>query len=189
MIRHVKKTQHHDKRRSPLLRWAAHHHRITAHDRLLVHVTQKAASYDGIGHENDGLPGRKPAHVAEYQLEAFPDEPEEQHVDVLQVIPHPYDLASACSNSHHFENPEQTRPEPKRRLTNACLNFIHLDTDTRNTRGKIIWHALSQTNHSPVLVLEQRLVTLRLRLREIALRAVHLGLDIIPARDSSRWSQ
>ena len=40
---------------------------------------------DGIGHENDGLPGRKPAHVAERQLEALPDEPEEQHVDILQV--------------------------------------------------------------------------------------------------------
>ena len=125
----------------------------------------------------DGLPGRKPAHVAEYQLEAFPDEPEEQQVDVLQVIPHPNDLAPACSNSHHFETSEQTHPEPKRRLTNACLNFIHLDT--RNRRGNIIWHALSQTNHSPVLVLEQRLVALRLRLCEIALRAVHLGLDII----------
>ena len=32
---------------------------------------------------------RKPTHVAERQLEAFPDEPEEQHVDVLRVIPHP----------------------------------------------------------------------------------------------------
>ena len=30
---------------------------------------------------------RKPAHVAERQLEAVPDEPEEQHADVLQVIP------------------------------------------------------------------------------------------------------
>ena len=43
---------------------------------------------DGIGHEIDGLPGRKPARAAERQLEAVPDKPEEQHVDVRQVIPH-----------------------------------------------------------------------------------------------------
>ena len=49
---------------------------------------------DGIGHENGGLLGRKPAHVAERQLEAALDEPEEQHVDVLQVIPHSYDIAA-----------------------------------------------------------------------------------------------
>ena len=35
------------------------------------------------------LPRRKPAHVAERQLEAVPDKPEEQHVDtILQVFPH-----------------------------------------------------------------------------------------------------
>ena len=44
---------------------------------------------DGILHENDELPGRKLAYVAKRQLEAVPDEQEEQHVDVLQVIPHP----------------------------------------------------------------------------------------------------
>ena len=43
----------------------------------------------GVGHENDGLTGRKPVHVAQRQLEAVPDEREEQHVDVLQVIPRP----------------------------------------------------------------------------------------------------
>ena len=37
--------------------------------------------------ENDRLLCRKPAHAAERQLEAVPDEPEEQHVDVLQVFP------------------------------------------------------------------------------------------------------
>ena len=39
-------------------------------------------------HENDERQGRMPDHVPERQLEAVPDEPEEQHVDVLQVFPH-----------------------------------------------------------------------------------------------------
>ena len=42
---------------------------------------------DRIGHKNDELPRRKPAHVAKRQLEAVPDEPEEQHINVLQVFP------------------------------------------------------------------------------------------------------
>ena len=62
---------------------------------LLTTVTRLASAEkhrprheaDRIGHQNDGLPGRKPAHVAERQLEAIPEEPEEQHVDVLKVIP------------------------------------------------------------------------------------------------------
>ena len=39
---------------------------------------------DGVGHENHGLLGRKPAHVAERQLEALTDEPEERHAEDLQ---------------------------------------------------------------------------------------------------------
>ena len=42
----------------------------------------------GIGHEKDEHPRRKPARATERQLKAVPDEPEEQHVDVLQVFPH-----------------------------------------------------------------------------------------------------
>ena len=121
---------------------------------------------DGVGHENDGRLGRKPTHAAERQLEAVP-EPEEQHVDVLQVIPHPYDFAAACSNSHHLENSEQTRPEPKRRVTSACSNFFHLDAQKR--RGNIIWSKISNTT---LLPLSQCLIALRVRLGEIALRAV-----------------
>ena len=41
---------------------------------------------DGIGHQNDELLRRKPAHVANRQPEAVPDEPEEQRIDVLQVV-------------------------------------------------------------------------------------------------------
>ena len=65
--------------------------------RVLTGVTRLASAAqhrprredDGIGHENDELPRRKPAHVAERELRAVPDVHEEQRVDVLQVIPHP----------------------------------------------------------------------------------------------------
>ena len=43
---------------------------------------------DRIGHQDDELPRGEPAHAAERQREAVPDEPEEQHADVLQVFPH-----------------------------------------------------------------------------------------------------
>ena len=43
----------------------------------------------GIGHQNDGLLCHVPAHVAHRQLEAEPEEPEEQRVDVLQVVSEP----------------------------------------------------------------------------------------------------
>ena len=42
------------------------------------------------------------------------------------------DLTAACSNSHHFENSELTRPEPKDSWIGTCLNFIHFDTQSRN---------------------------------------------------------
>ena len=63
---------------------------------------------DGIRHENDKLPGRNPAHVAERQLEAVPDERHEQHVDVLQVFPHRNNLLLSLSTllfwrSFHLE--------------------------------------------------------------------------------------
>ena len=55
--------------------------------RVLTAVTRLASREDdGVGHEIDGLLGRKPAHVAERQMEAAPDEPEEKHVDVFQVF-------------------------------------------------------------------------------------------------------
>ena len=41
----------------------------------------------GRARERRTLESQKPAHVAEFQLEAVPDEPEPQHVDVLKVIP------------------------------------------------------------------------------------------------------
>ena len=53
-----------------------------------VEQHQPRSEDDGIRHEKDGLLNRKPAHVAERQLEAVPDEQEEQHVDVLQVFSH-----------------------------------------------------------------------------------------------------
>ena len=69
------------------------HHNVC---RVLTAVTKLASAEqhrprredDGIRHENDEFPRRKPAHVAERQLRAVPDVHEEQHVDVLQVIPH-----------------------------------------------------------------------------------------------------
>ena len=54
---------------------------------------------DGIGHQNDDAEVRQPAHVAHRQPEAVPEEPEEQRVDVLQVVSEP-DLrwSDACLN-------------------------------------------------------------------------------------------
>ena len=46
------------------------------------------------GLENDGLLGRKPAHAAERQLEAVPDDPEEQHVDARSSL-------IDCGDDHH----------------------------------------------------------------------------------------
>ena len=57
---------------------------------------------DWIGHQNDELLRRQPVHVAERQPEAVPEEPEEQYVDVLQVISGPNLSWTDCSNFHHF---------------------------------------------------------------------------------------
>ena len=59
---------------------------------------------DGIWHQNDELLCHVPAHVAHRQPEAEPEEPEEQRVDLLQVISEPQ-LRSidACWNFHHFD--------------------------------------------------------------------------------------
>ena len=59
---------------------------------------------DGIWHQNDELLRHVPAHVAHRQPEAEPEEPEEQRVDLLQVISEPQ-LRSidACWNFHHFD--------------------------------------------------------------------------------------
>ena len=43
-----------------------------------------------------------------------------------------HDLTAACSNSHHFENSKQTRPEPKDSWIGTCLNCIHFDIQSRN---------------------------------------------------------
>ena len=60
---------------------------------------------DGIGHQNDELLRRMPAHVAHRQPEAEPEEPEEQGIDLLQVASEPQlSRSNGCLNFHHFEN-------------------------------------------------------------------------------------
>ena len=62
---------------------------------------------DGIWHQNDELLCYVPAHVAHRQPEAEPEEPEEQGIDVLQVVSKPnLSRSNACLNFHHFENSE-----------------------------------------------------------------------------------
>ena len=41
---------------------------------------------DGIGHQNDELLRHVPAHAAHRQPETVPEGPEEQRVDVLQIV-------------------------------------------------------------------------------------------------------
>ena len=161
MVHGAKETQRHDERRVHFLSDSGPRSvASTRHSCLSVLKKKKTASCDvssqlsqgspdGIGHQNDGLQGHKPAKAAERQLEAVPDEPEEQHVDVLQVIPHPHDLAAACSNSHHFENSKQTRPEPKRRPTNACSNFLHTLTHSVACNGHGSVKERNATKHWP----------------------------------------
>ena len=60
---------------------------------------------DGIGHQNDELLRRQPAHVAHRQPEAVPEEPEEQRVDALQVASEPnLRWSDDCLNFHHFDS-------------------------------------------------------------------------------------
>ena len=63
---------------------------------------------DGIGHQNDELLRHVLAHVAHRKPEAEPEEPEEQGIDVLQVVSEPqFSRSNACLNFHHFENSER----------------------------------------------------------------------------------
>ena len=63
---------------------------------------------DGIGHQNDELLRHVPAHVAHRQPEAESEEPEEQGIDLLQVVSEPQvSRSKACLNFHHFENSER----------------------------------------------------------------------------------
>ena len=60
-----------------------------------------------VTHQNDELLRHEPAHVAHRQPEAVPEEPEEQGIDVLQVVSEPQlSKSNACLNFHHFENSE-----------------------------------------------------------------------------------
>ena len=52
---------------------------------------------DRIGHQNDELLRREPALVAHRQPEAVPEEPEEQRVDVGQVVS---EWSNDCVNFH-----------------------------------------------------------------------------------------
>ena len=68
----------------------------------------------------------KKAHVAHRQPEAAPEEPEEQRVDVLQVV-----------------------NEPQLRWSNACLNFHHFDSQSAGHPEKVM---ATTTHRSPTLV-------------------------------------
>ena len=60
---------------------------------------------DGIGHQNDELLRHQPAHVAHRQPDAVLEEPEEQRVDLLQVVSEPnLSWSNACLNFHHFDS-------------------------------------------------------------------------------------
>ena len=74
---------------------------------MLTYVTPRREG-DGIGHQNDELLNHVPAHVAHRQPEAEPEEPEEQGIDILQVVSEPQlGRSNACLNFHHFENSER----------------------------------------------------------------------------------
>ena len=64
---------------------------------------------DGVGHENDGLPRRKPAHVAERQLEAVPDEPG-LHTSTLRTYVEISSGAFAGKPQHHSAQKSKIRP-------------------------------------------------------------------------------
>ena len=51
---------------------------------------------------------------------------------VILQLQNTNDLTAACSNSHHSENSELTRPEPKDSWIGTCLNFIQFDILSRN---------------------------------------------------------
>ena len=95
---------------------------------------------DGIGHQNDELLCHKPAHAAERQREAVPEEPEEQRVDVLQVISEPLLRCNdACWNFRHFDIQSTARTLGNQLLDGSvCLsslcpnvsNALHVSTAT-----------------------------------------------------------
>ena len=62
----------------------------------------------GSGTQNDELLRHVPANVAYRQPEAEPEEPEEQGIDVPQVVSEPQlSRSNACLNFHHFENSQR----------------------------------------------------------------------------------
>ena len=91
---------------------------------LLTTVTRLASAEqhrprreaDGIGHQNDELLRHEPARVAHRQPEAVPEEPEEQRVDLLQVV-----------------------SESSLRWSDACLTTVlEVRLDRRRQRGNHI---------------------------------------------------
>ena len=63
---------------------------VLTDDTKLAVQHQPRHEADGIGHQSNELLRHEPAHVAHRQPEAAPKEPEEQRVDLLQVISEPH---------------------------------------------------------------------------------------------------
>ena len=91
---------------------------------------------DGIGYQNYELPRGQLANAAERQLRAIPVVHEEQHVDVLQVIPHPLRRCTPQQQSA----PESFHPAilallPLRRMVGVggigILDLLHNTNDSR----------------------------------------------------------
>ena len=78
------------------------------HKARLGRAAPATARTDGIGHQNDGLLRDVQAHVAHCQPDAEPEEPEEQGIEILQVVSEPQlSRSNACLKFHHFENSER----------------------------------------------------------------------------------
>ena len=69
----------------------------------------------GVGHQNDELLRHEPAHFAHRQPEAVPEKPEEQGIDLLQVV-----------------------SEPQLSWTNACLTMSEVRLDRRRQRDDLL---------------------------------------------------
>ena len=78
--------------------------------------------------------GREPAHVAHRQPKTVPEEPEEQRVDLLQVV-----------------------SEPNLRWSNACLNFHHFDSQSAGYLERV----MATTTENPRLFEISNTMTLR----------------------------
>ena len=50
-----------------------------------------------------------------------------RRINILDLLRSTNDLTAACLNSHHLDNSEQTRPEPKDSWIGTCLNFHYFD--------------------------------------------------------------